>query len=894
MEERNLLKERLQAITDKRRIQEYIAKKRREIEEEKLKLQYIKKKALREQWLMDGLSQQSEEEQEAMRLQAQDEQQQSDQLQSNIDRIEKEIKALETEELNISANEEYVLKRLKEVERTPEDIIKRAASETEESDGQELNKGSGSSQNHDPDDIAMETTERAELEMDSSGEVDVAELAEKEINFNVESQQISIHEDPSDFSDGSSSGNFSTDVVTDAVNVLPACPETGVCNELPILEEKETVAIEEEHDELKRNESITSSVSDTLSSAESVYENEAHCKTQVEIEPERGSEQHCELQKDLNPVKLVETQETSDVEPDTCPEQSTDLQLFLGEDEEPNFCNDDYHNSELDDEEDPEVPGNICEEHSPEELMLEQNVREDAMSDISSESCRYFDPDEVDECLRVEVAAASSDSETDEKWRTIFSSSINKEDDDSYLDSLQLSAQELFVQKVEVIDSEEPESDPYNEVQLNVPEIEELLEQSDTVSCSPPPQDGKCIPLSLQGLSKISEDESENGKDDSNNSSTQEQSSQNKMSDPNRKLPKDFCVIQETTSENVSTEHVDFQLARKQWRAMEEQTKNKVLVPATRLPNFHCSHNCMYTPVRNIERTNRKSQDLENLTLVGDYTNTQFSPCSEDSGLDDSSYRSPNDDFETPVEREIRISMEREERFRKERSLSCMGKSADAPFSTPAQGIPRSISTPLTPSFIITSFPAKEPSKNETSPTNVSILDPSSDFNSNPRHGEWRSEDVGSNLIILETSNLIIRSASEFSLNKACEPQEKMFLSNPFFKLRSRSTMSLVDEEIQMVKQREEELRQERALLYGKGRFGDKRMLSNNLGTLSLDNSACLPVKCKSSPSSPMKTPKMDRSTLSCDHRFPDVYTAGRRKSAMALRWEAGEFTKND
>uniref|UniRef100_A0A3Q1F033 Palmdelphin-like n=1 Tax=Acanthochromis polyacanthus TaxID=80966 RepID=A0A3Q1F033_9TELE len=109
---------------DKRRIQEDIAKKRRQIEEEKLKLQYIKKKALREQWLMDGLSQQSEEEQEAMRLQAQDEQQQSDQLQSNILRIEKEIEALETQELNISANEEVVLKRLKEVEKTSEDIIK--------------------------------------------------------------------------------------------------------------------------------------------------------------------------------------------------------------------------------------------------------------------------------------------------------------------------------------------------------------------------------------------------------------------------------------------------------------------------------------------------------------------------------------------------------------------------------------------------------------------------------------------------------------------------------------------------------------------------------------------------------------------------------------------------
>ncbi|KAK0153076.1 Palmdelphin [Merluccius polli] len=38
--------------------------------------------------------------------------------------IEKEIEDLETQELNISANEEVILKRLKEVERTAEDIIK--------------------------------------------------------------------------------------------------------------------------------------------------------------------------------------------------------------------------------------------------------------------------------------------------------------------------------------------------------------------------------------------------------------------------------------------------------------------------------------------------------------------------------------------------------------------------------------------------------------------------------------------------------------------------------------------------------------------------------------------------------------------------------------------------
>lgn len=39
-------------------------------------------------------------------------------------RIESEIEDLEKEEMNISANEELVLKRLKEVERTAEDIIK--------------------------------------------------------------------------------------------------------------------------------------------------------------------------------------------------------------------------------------------------------------------------------------------------------------------------------------------------------------------------------------------------------------------------------------------------------------------------------------------------------------------------------------------------------------------------------------------------------------------------------------------------------------------------------------------------------------------------------------------------------------------------------------------------
>ncbi|XP_051969801.1 palmdelphin-like isoform X4 [Xyrauchen texanus] len=118
MEEETLLRERLQAITDKRRIREVIEKKRRKVEEEKLKLQYLKKKNLREQWLMDGLFTLSEEEQETVKAQ-------TELLQSNIDRIETEIAALETQELEISSKEEILLKQLKEMEKTPEDIIKK-------------------------------------------------------------------------------------------------------------------------------------------------------------------------------------------------------------------------------------------------------------------------------------------------------------------------------------------------------------------------------------------------------------------------------------------------------------------------------------------------------------------------------------------------------------------------------------------------------------------------------------------------------------------------------------------------------------------------------------------------------------------------------------------------
>uniref|UniRef100_A0A3B1IJV1 Palmdelphin n=1 Tax=Astyanax mexicanus TaxID=7994 RepID=A0A3B1IJV1_ASTMX len=122
MEEAELLKERLQAITDKRKIQEDIASKRLEIDREKLKLQHFKKKSMRDLWLMDGASAESGQESQK----AQEDAQQAKLLQRNIHRIEKEIEALEREELNISTNEGLILKRLKAIEKSTEDIIKAA------------------------------------------------------------------------------------------------------------------------------------------------------------------------------------------------------------------------------------------------------------------------------------------------------------------------------------------------------------------------------------------------------------------------------------------------------------------------------------------------------------------------------------------------------------------------------------------------------------------------------------------------------------------------------------------------------------------------------------------------------------------------------------------------
>ncbi|KAI4871270.1 hypothetical protein NFI96_019798, partial [Prochilodus magdalenae] len=717
----------------------------------------------------------------------------------------------------------------------------------QEVDGIDVNKGCVPSQNQTKTEqkspsktVTMETSEQSSTAniIECEMEVQEAELPDNK-DTSAEDEQACYDDDLLE--------SLSAKVVVDILAELP--PTETNSDELEDMTcPKEALVLEDNHDELNRNESVTSS--DTPSSAESVYENDTMRKRQDSIKEQ--------LLK--NTVSIIQSTEDDGIlDPLKTESHEAILEgLGLG--------------------------------YEADESMLESYIREEVMSDVSTDS--VHDPEDPEECVRVEIAAASSDSETDEKWRTIFSSSINKEDDDSYLDSLELSAQELFIQKPEVKNTENHSDEKEEEeVEHDIIPVEDVLEQPENSSSfSQPTKEISYNPSSLfHGLSKISEDEEELGKNSVNH---KDSSSSCIKSDPNKKVPKDYCVIQEMKSENVSTEHVDFRVARNQWLQMEEQTKNLVHQPVTKTGTCQGSHSFMYTPVRNIDRA-KKDHDFESLALGKDFLhNNQFSPCSEDSGLDDSSYRSPYDDPETPTEKEIRSAVEREENPKREKGISksyssdcvqgkgrqvilnpgnlCQEVDEKRKMLEQQEDNSRLSSSSKMPSFIITSSPTRGPQKHEMAANNVIILEPESCHQS-PRHGaklvssksaDWRSEDPP-NVIILETSNLIIRSASEFNLNSSVETQEKTFLNNPFFKLRSRSTLSLVDEEIKMVKQREEELKRQRASLYSKEKFlGSPSLLDS-----SYDKQDDIPIKCKSSPSSPMKTYKMDRSTLSCDHR---------------------------
>uniref|UniRef100_H3C024 Palmdelphin n=1 Tax=Tetraodon nigroviridis TaxID=99883 RepID=H3C024_TETNG len=119
MEECALLKERLQAITEKHRVQEDIRQKKLELDQEKLRLQHLKKRWVRDQWLLQDSAAGAPEP-----LPLLPEQQQSRALQLRIHRIEMEVESLERAESMISTNESLILNRLKAVEKSSEEIIK--------------------------------------------------------------------------------------------------------------------------------------------------------------------------------------------------------------------------------------------------------------------------------------------------------------------------------------------------------------------------------------------------------------------------------------------------------------------------------------------------------------------------------------------------------------------------------------------------------------------------------------------------------------------------------------------------------------------------------------------------------------------------------------------------
>ncbi|XP_051556370.1 uncharacterized protein si:ch211-153l6.6 [Myxocyprinus asiaticus] len=552
---------------------------------------------------------------------------------------------------------------------------------------------------------------------------------------------------------------------------------------------------------------------------------------------------------------------------------------------------------------------------------IEQQIEELAISEVPTES-KDMDQDELSDCLHVEMAIISSDSDAEEQWRSVVSSTVDKEADEDNGDLLGMDEPENNSE-----DQARQEDDTVNESNAEDEDVTLAMNISESDILEQPECPTECelqdiaLDSTVHYCNNIPEDEEELVQSSKHNL----QHLSCSTSELDKRVPQDFCVVQDIKSENVSTEHLDFRVARKQWQKMDEQTKGQVHRPVVRLGSCQVGHSFMYTPVRNIDRP-RKDPDIESLGL-GDYQYTHFSPCSEDSGLDDTSYRSNFDEPETSVEREIREALEREDNFRQERAMAkasageatqvklrpgTLQHSKSEPgkqgrmFDTPEDRC-RSQRFPSarTPTFSITASSGRGPTYHEMTANNVIILEPDSYPISPINQGkegllspgrnsqEWPSD--MNNVIILETSNLIIRSASEFCLSTACqETQESTFHNNPFFKLRSHSTQSLVDQEIMMVKQREEELRRQRAQLYVKDRYDTVLVSPSQLQNFTYERPGEIPVKSKSSPSSPSKTCKMGRSALSCDHKFPEAPNPRvRRKSALAQRWEAGIFANH-
>ncbi|XP_031433858.1 A-kinase anchor protein 2 isoform X3 [Clupea harengus] len=121
MAEAELHKERLQALAEKRKRQSEIEDKRQELDDLTLQLQHLRSKAMRERWLLQGTPQDGEDSQ---RRQVEQDERHVKHLEEAVHRLESEIGLLENEESQISAKEQALRERLRETERSIEDLQK--------------------------------------------------------------------------------------------------------------------------------------------------------------------------------------------------------------------------------------------------------------------------------------------------------------------------------------------------------------------------------------------------------------------------------------------------------------------------------------------------------------------------------------------------------------------------------------------------------------------------------------------------------------------------------------------------------------------------------------------------------------------------------------------------
>ncbi|MGH0149524.1 UNVERIFIED_CONTAM: hypothetical protein FKN15_070401, partial [Acipenser sinensis] len=495
--------------------------------------------------------------------------------------------------------------------------LKRGTVGVKRTDGNELRNNCSITQNlkenepkYHSETVTMETSQLSEMATETDCKMDSVET-EKLENKDLfrESEDVSFHAE--------------IKKTIEETEVETAIEEHESRKLIEITFQEEALHADVDLEKLHQTESVASSVSDTTSSAGSVCETEIR---HTEQEPAHQGQYDNDIMTVSSDCHVKEVMEAV--------EHSTILENDLFEEME--------------------------------DSALEHCIKEEALSDVSTEEA---ETSELIASLQEEIAAVSSDSEIDDKWRSIFTSTVNKENEDLFLGTnIQVKTTE---QSVEETESDGPSPEEMNqETQREAPTAEknnadvdnEFEGKSEHVFQIEEDSNDSSSLLDIH-QDELSEDNNIKVKEDPSQTLKQNpHPSHTSSHDPTKKIPKDYCVVEESQNENVDMEHVDFIVARKQWLKMEELTKCQSCNSPVKQSKCQAGHSFMHTPVRNIEKPvsqeNREAHkrqvkdvgvgsfDIMMGESLGknDHQQTLFSPSSEDSGLDDSSCRSTYDD----------------------------------------------------------------------------------------------------------------------------------------------------------------------------------------------------------------------------------------------------------